>query len=225
MKYPDRYKRNQIISMEEQKELKEKKVLVLGCGGLGGYVIEMLARMGVGHITCSDFDTFSESNLNRQLLSKESNLGKNKAEEASKRVNEINSEVEVKAYTVKGDKDMLYEMIEDCDLVMDCLDTVRDRLVLQDMCKEKGVPLVHGAIGGWFGQVSTILPGNDTLNLIYPDGTEPDTSDGNPSFTPAVVAGLEVSEAIKVLLGYEDILQRKLLVLDLYSNEYQVVEL
>lgn len=224
MNYPHRYDRNKILTLQEQHELSEKNALVLGCGGLGGYVIEMLARMGVGNIICCDFDTFSETNLNRQLLSTEQNLGKNKALEAVKRIQSINSDISASAITEKS-IEKIKEQIKDVDIVMDCLDTVHDRLIVQKICKENNCAMIHGAIGGWFGQVSSIMPGNDTLSLIYPDGTEPDESQGNPSFTPAVVAGIQVSEAIKVLLGYEDILQRKLAIIDLLSNEIQVAEL
>ena len=85
--------------------------------------------------------------------------------------------------------------------------------------------MVHGAIGGWFGQVTTIFPGNDTLSLIYQEGQEVSQEAGNPSFTPAVVAGIQVAEAAKVLLGYEEVLMRKMLFIDLLSGEVTRVEL
>ena len=225
MKLEHRYDRNLIISSNEQELLREKRVAVIGAGGLGGYVCEMLARMGIGHLLIFDFDTFSESNLNRQVVATESNLGKNKALEAKKRISEINSEVEAEAFTEKPGRENIVKLLSGCDLVIDCLDTVRDKLSLQGIAKELKIPMVHGAIGGWFGQVTTIMPGNDTLEIIYPSHEEPDNSDGNPSFTPAIVAGIQVSEAVKVLLEYDDILQRKLLVIDTLANEFQVAEL
>lgn len=223
--YKHRYDRNLIISKDEQSKLKEKRIAVLGAGGLGGYVIEMTARMGVGELLIFDFDDFSESNLNRQIFATEKNLGNNKAFEAKKRLSEINSETKVEIVTEKLNKGEITARLEGCDVVVDCLDTVRDKLLLQRIAKELDMPMIHGAIGGWFGQVTTIMPGNDTLDIIYPDGEEPDNSDGNPSFTPAIIAGFQVSEVIKVLLGYEDILQRKLLAIDLFSNEVTIVSL
>lgn len=225
MKLEHRYDRNLIISKEEQESLAEKKVGILGAGGLGGYVSEMIARMGIGHILVFDFDTFSESNLNRQIVATELNLGKNKALETKKRISEVNSEIEVIAFTEKPGRDNIVKILDGCDLVIDCLDTVRDKFSLQSIAMELDVPMIHGAIGGWFGQITTIMPGNNTLDMIYPHREEPDDSDGNPSFTPAIVAGIQVSEAVKVLLGYEDTLQRKLLVIDAFANDYQVVEL
>ena len=86
------------------------------------------------------------------------------------------------------------------------------------------IPMVHGAIGGWFGQITTIFPGNDTLSLIYEEDAEVSQEFGNPSFTPAVVASIQVSEAIKVMLGMDDLLMRKMLFIDLLSNDFQIVE-
>ena len=84
--------------------------------------------------------------------------------------------------------------------------------------------MIHGAIGGWFGQITTIFPGNDTLSLIYPDNTEVSQELGNPSFSPAMTAAIQVSEAVKVMLGSEDVLMRKLLFIDLMTNDFQIVE-
>ena len=84
--------------------------------------------------------------------------------------------------------------------------------------------MIHGAIGGWFGQVTTIFPGNDTLSLIYSDDTEVSQELGNPSFSPAMVSAIQVSEAVKVMLGKDDILMRKLLFIDLMTNDFQIVE-
>lgn len=84
--------------------------------------------------------------------------------------------------------------------------------------------MIHGAVGGWFGQVTTIFPGNDTLSLIYSDDAEVSQELGNPSFSPAMIAAVQVSEAIKVMLGSEDVLMRKLLFIDLMTNDFQIVE-
>ena len=221
----ERYERNRIFSLSQQEELAAKKVAVIGCGGLGGYVIEMLARAGVGHIVCCDGDTFSESNLNRQLFSTEKNLGCFKAEAAAERVAEINSEITVTVFNEFLTEANCEEILECCDAVVDALDSVGSKLMLQRICKNLEIPMIHGAIGGWFGQVTTIFPGNDTLSMIYQEGHEVSQEDGNPSFTPAVVAGIQTSETLKVLLSYEDVLMRKMLFIDLMNNEVQKVEL
>ena len=220
-----RYERNRIFSASQQEELAEKRAAVIGCGGLGGYVIEMLGRLGVGHITAVDGDVFTESNLNRQLYSTEQNPGSSKALAASERMACVNSEVEVTAVCDYLSEENAGRILANCDIALDCLDSVGSKLMLQRICRELEIPMVHGAIGGWFGQVTTIFPGNDTLSLIYEEGCEVSQEEGNPSFTPAVVAGIQAAEAAKVLLGYEDVLLRKMLFIDLFSGEMQRVEL
>lgn len=224
MKLDKRYERNRIFSREQQEELSEKKAAVIGCGGLGGYAIEMLARAGVGHIKVCDGDVFDETNLNRQLLCTEALLGKGKAEAAAERIKAINSEIEAEAVSCNLTEENASEILGGCDVVIDALDSVSAKMLLQKACRQQEIPMVHGAIGGWFGQVTTIFPGNDTLSVIYPEGTEVSQELGNPSFLPAMTAAMQVSEAIKVVLGNEDVLMRKMLFIDLLTNDFQVVE-
>ena len=224
MEFKGRYERNRIFSRTQQEELAEKRAAVMGCGGLGGYAIEMLARAGVGHLRVCDGDVFDETNLNRQLLCTEALLGQGKAETAAERIKTINSEISVETVCCNITEKNADEILDGCDVVIDALDSVGAKLMLQRVCKEKEIPMIHGAIGGWFGQITTILPGNDTLSLIYGEDTEVSQGLGNPAFTPAMVAAVQVSEAIKVMLGMDGMLMRKMLFVDLLSNDFQVVE-
>ncbi|MGN0734662.1 MAG: HesA/MoeB/ThiF family protein [Anaerovoracaceae bacterium] len=219
-----RYERNRIFSRAQQEELSEKRAAVIGCGGLGGYAIEMLARVGVGHIKVCDGDVFDETNLNRQLLCTENILGKSKAEAAVQRVRAINSEIEAEAFSCNLTEENASDILDGCDVVIDALDSVGCKMMLQKVCRIFDIPMVHGAIGGWFGQVTTIFPGNDTLSLVYGEGAEVSQELGNPSFTPAIVASIQVSEAVKVMLGIENVLMRKLLFVDLMTDDFQIVE-
>ena len=223
--YSKRYERNRIFSPGQQELLADKKVAVIGCGGLGGYLIEMLGRMGVGRIVAVDGDVFSQSNLNRQLYCTEQNLDVCKSLAAAERMAGVNSEVRVDPVCEFLIEENAGRILAGCDLVLDGLDSVGGKLMLQRICKNLEIPMVHGAIGGWFGQVTTIFPGNDTLSLIYEEGREVSQEQGNPSFTPAVVAGIQAAEAVKALLGYEDVLQRKMLFIDLFTGDVQRVEL
>ena len=220
----NRYDRNRIFSIEQQDELGEKKAAVIGCGGLGGYAIEMLARAGVGHLRVCDGDVFDETNLNRQLLCTEDVLGKSKAEAAAERIKAVNSKTDAEAFCCNLTEENADEILAECDVVIDALDSVGAKLMLQRACRRQEIPMIHGAIGGWFGQVTTIFPGNDTLSLIYSDDTEVSQELGNPSFSPAMVSAIQVSEAVKVMLGKDDILMRKLLFIDLMTNDFQIVE-
>ena len=133
--YKDRYARNHnTISQEENDRLKDFRVLVAGSGGLGGFIIEELGRLGVGHITAVDGDVFEESNLNRQLLSTEALLGTPKAEAAGIRMQAVNSEVEVIPKTIFITEENCEELIAGHDLVVDALDRISVRLLLEDCC-------------------------------------------------------------------------------------------
>lgn len=222
-----RYSRNiSTLTPEENEKLKDFKVCIIGCGGLGGYIIEMLARIGIGNLTVVDMDVFDESNLNRQILSCENNLGDSKAFEALKRINSINSDVKVSIVEDGFNEKNGMDIICNHHVVVDALDNIESRLLLQEYCNKLNIPLVHGAIAGWFGQVCTIMPGDNTLNRIYKNnsiGVEKKL--GNPSFTPANIASIQVSQVIKVLLSKGDILQNQMLVVDLLYNEFNIISL
>ena len=216
-----------MLSAEENASLSKFKVCVVGCGGLGGYIIEMLARLGIGNLTVVDGDVFDESNLNRQLLSDMDSLGKSKALKAKDRISIVNPLINVKAVNERLTKENGLEILEEHDVVVDALDNIESRLLIQKLAEELNIPLVHGAIAGWYGQVTTILPGDKTLDLLYSNsgnrGLEAEL--GNPSFTPALVASIEVSEVLKILINRGDLLRRKLLIINTLNQEYEVITL
>lgn len=221
--FPARYQRNRnMISVTEQLQLHRSKVAVIGCGGLGGYIIEELARLGIGGIVAIDPDIFEEHNLNRQLLSSPGALGKAKVEAALARVNEINPAVTVTPIrdafcTANGT-----ELLEGVTVAVDALDSIAYRLELAETCTELDIPMVHGAIGGWYGHVATQLPGDTTVQSIYRNWVEGKGIEkhlGNPAFTPAVVASLEVAEVCKVILGKGELLRNRKLSIDLLDME------
>lgn len=202
---PARYQRNrQMLTTGQQLRLFRSTVAVIGCGGLGGYIIEELARLGVGTIIAIDPDIFVEHNLNRQLLSSPRLLGQAKVEAAEARVAEINPAVTLNPLRETFTRDNGQELLRHAHVAVDALDSVSVRLELAEVCDALEIPLVHGAIGGWYGQVLTQLPGERTLQKLYAgreDGTGIEKKLGNPSFTPAVIASLEAAETCKVLLG------------------------
>ncbi len=229
----DRYIRNQqTISAEDQECLGRSRVVILGLGGLGGGVCEMLARIGIGELVLVDGDRFETSNLNRQLFSREDNIGQFKAEAAAIRVCEINSRVRVTVYKAFFKADTADAMINGADLIVDCLDTIHDRFLLQKAAAKLGIPLVSGAIAGVTGQVTVIFPGDPGFDAIYgPDaasgsherGVEQTT--GNLAHCAMFVASLQVAECLKVLLKKGELLQNRLLIADLWQNSVEVMEL
>lgn len=220
---PARYQRNQsMLSVDDQLQIFRSQVVVIGCGGLGGYIIEELARLGVGRIVAVDPDVFEEHNLNRQILSTLRNLGQAKVEAALARVSEINPAVRVKPVKEFFCTANSQELLRGATLAVDALDSIAYRLELAQACTEMELPMVHGAIGGWYGHVATQLPGDTTVQNIYRNWVEGKGIEkqlGNPAFTPAVVASLQVAEACKIVLGRGELLRNRKLSIDLLDME------
>jgi len=216
----DRYSRNKkMISPDEQEKLSESKVVILGVGGLGGYVVEMLTRIGVGNLILVDFDKFETTNLNRQIISREDNLGLSKVGEAKKRVEAINSEIEVTAINKRISVNNIDAIIKGADIVVDGLDSSGLKKTVERSCAENNIPMVHGAIGGWAAQVAVIMPGDFILDKIY-KGDDLENKMGNPSFTPALAASIQTGEVIKLLLGKGEVLDKEILYIDLEYNSF-----
>jgi len=205
---------------EEKKRIRELTVGVAGCGGLGGYIIEYLLRLGASHIKAADGDSFEASNLNRQLYSSPSALGKSKVLEAKKRAGLLRPDCRFEAVEAFIDGSSAAEFVKGCDIVIDALDNGKARRILADACAAEGICFVHGAISGFVLQ----------LAVIAPEGELPDSVLGSQvgeteSFIPAACAALEVSEAMKAILRPEYALTGRLLQLDLLTNEQLIIEL
>lgn len=224
------YERNiPAISETDQKLLSQKKVLVLGCGGLGGYVIESLARLGIGYITAIDGDVFEISNLNRQLYSTLDVIGSSKAEAAAHRVKSIAPYTTITAITDFFNKTNAEDLIKGQDVVIDALDNLSARLLMEDVCEKYQVPFVHGAILGWDMQITTGLPGKRILHKIYPKDKNQKISNNilktSLSFTPAICASIETTEALKLLLNQKPSLAGKLFIFHLQTLEQLIIPL
>jgi molybdopterin/thiamine biosynthesis adenylyltransferase len=205
---PYRYFRNrEIISVQEQLKLAESRVAVVGAGGLGGQIIVLLARVGIGHLVVVDFDVFDETNHNRQALCSKKSLGKHKPEVAVDVVHSINPGVDVIPYQVRLDSSNAPEVLFGSDVVVDALDNIPDRFVLERTTKKLGVPLVHGALAGFEGWMMTIFPDDPGLKRIYrseeakeKDAKAPEAILGVPSLTPCIIATLQAMEVLKIIL-------------------------
>lgn len=222
----NRYDRNKnCISALEQQKLGAFCIAIVGLGGLGGYIAEELARIGVGRLILIDGDVFEETNLNRQILASEATMGRPKAEVAKERISQINPLVQTKAFVQRLTSQNATDLLDGAHLVMDAVDTIPTRRLLQDVCEVLNLPMVHGAISGWYGQVAFIRPKDRLFDYLYPieavHGIE--TELGNPSFTPALVASLQVSEAVKWMLGKGELLEKKVLHIDLLNQEYTII--
>ena len=196
-----RYARNiPALTEAECQMLRQKRILVAGCGGLGGHIIDQLSRIGVGHLRVVDGDVFEDSNLNRQLLSSVPLLGVSKAQAAAEHIARVNPDITVgmtETFLTEGNAKAL---VADCDAVIDALDNIPSRKILASACSGAGIPYVYGAISGWVAQAAVSMPGDNLVQKLYPEGTV--LRDKSVlSFTPALCASLQVSLCVKLLTG------------------------
>ena len=223
---PYRYLRNrESISLEEQLLLAQARVAIVGAGGLGGQVILLLARVGVGNLTVIDYDRFDETNLNRQALSNMEMLGKFKSEAAISIIGNINPGINILARPQRVDATNAEEILAGSDLVVDALDNVGDRFVIEKATQDLGIPLVHGALAGFEGQLMTIFPDDPGLQDLYGTGySEKDKTKsaeailGVPTLTPAFIATLQAMEVLKIILNRPGIFRNTMLHADLENG-------
>ncbi|MCL2332016.1 MAG: HesA/MoeB/ThiF family protein [Actinomycetia bacterium] len=201
MDLPERYARSaSTVSAAEQERLADARVLIVGAGGLGGHVLEGLVRLGVGHIMICDPDVIEASNLNRQLLALESNIGRPKVEAARERVAAINSTVELRAYQAAFPTPELADALSGCDVVVDCLDSLEARQTLEQHCHAAGIPLVYGSIAGSYIYVGISTPDNPLITEQASTKASLEKTLGNPYPTVSIAAGLQIQLALGVLL-------------------------
>lgn len=207
-----------LIGDSGQRALSESCVAVIGCGGLGSIVITDLASAGVGHLILVDGDTVSESNMNRQFIHA-GRMGSSKAESAAEWVSKLYPDCKVDIFSKYLGLDDS-ELISDADVVVDCLDSSEDRVMLGHMCIKEGKVLVHAAVDAYHGQVAVIRP-EDVLRMdhIYP---RPSKGGVHHAISTAVtfIGSLEANEVINVLIGSEHGLRDEILSVDL--NDYSM---
>jgi len=200
----ERYRRNyQTITPTQQLILQSKRVAVIGCGGLGGFVIEGLVRLGVNQLVLVDSDRFEKSNLNRQLFSSESTLGQFKVNVASERVMAIDGRASVQSYQERLTSENIDFIIGKCDCIIDCTDNVQTKRLLVDYALKHKIPLVYGAVAGLYGQVAVIHQPIGNLDSMFSKETGLEAQLGNPYFIVGMIGSLQVYLACQLLAGVE----------------------
>ena len=227
---PLRYAKNfRALTLAEQTKLCESRVLICGCGGIGGVLINLLARTGVGTLRLVDGSVFIPSNLNRQWFCDSQGLSRSKAEVAGERVQAINPLIEVEVFSKLMDEDNAGDLIGGMDVVVDALDDLPGRFLLAEAAKHARIPFIHAAATGWWGQISTFLPGSFfDLHDVYGQETEQDPAVemmGALGPAPAVIGSLVAFEAIRLLSGRNSAYADQLLYLDGESGRIDIIPL
>lgn len=184
-----------------QKKLASSRVAVIGAGGLGCPCLTYLALAGTGHITVCDGDSIAESNLNRQTLYRESDIGESKARVAALRLREMNPDCEITAAAEFLSAENAERIIGDAQLVIDCLDSFADRLVLNDICVKLGKTFIHAGVSGFSGQIMTCVPGQTACLRCMGLTAAKQGSTGIIGAAAGVIGSMQALEALKMLTG------------------------
>jgi molybdopterin/thiamine biosynthesis adenylyltransferase len=229
---PCRYLRNiGTVGLDGQTKLLQSTVAVVGAGGLGSTVIELLARQGIGHLIIIDNDRFAEDNLNRQIMSTEDNLGQYKAMVAAKRVKEINSATTVMTFRERLTRDNAQSFLSGARVVVDGLDNLSSRMVVEQICRQLAIPYVYASIGGFNGQLMTILPEDVGLSSLYGSSSDVmpeqgiETRIGNPPATVTLIAALQVQEVVKIIAGVGTPIRNQILMVNARECAIDRIEL
>ena len=213
------------IGYQGQLKLKNAKVCVVGTGGLGNPITSRLAAMGVGTLRIVDRDVIELSNLHRQTMFDEDDVGQVKVEVAAKKLQKLNPDCKIEALAVSVNEYTALEVVEGCGIVVDALDSVNARYALNKACVKFGIPFVTGAAVGVSGQVFTILPGTSACyHCMFPsldeDSMPTCSIEGVHPSILSIVGGIEVSEAVKVIMGKKPSLSDKILHIDIENLDF-----
>jgi len=213
------------IGYNGQLKLKNAKVCVVGTGGLGHPIISRLTAMGIGTLRIIDRDVVELSNLHRQTMFDEDDVGQVKVEVAAKKLKKLNPDCNIEALAISVNDYTALEVIEGCDVVIDALDSVNARYALNKACVKLNIPFVTGAAVGVSGQVFTVLPKESACYFcMFPDldeDTMPTCSiEGVHPSILSIVGGIEVAEAVKIIIGKKPSLSEKILHIDLENLDF-----
>ncbi len=205
-----------------QTKLKQAKVCICGAGGLGSPAAMYLAAAGIGTITLIDHDRVALSNLNRQILHGDNDIGSFKVESAKATLHQLNAHVIVNAIQCHITKENARALIAGCDVLIDALDNLETRYILNKAALASTIPFIHGAVNGFEGRIMTILPGRSTcLRCLYRGPVESPPTIPVIGVTPAVIGALQATEAIKIITGRGDLLTDRLLIYDGLKLEFR----
>lgn len=222
----ERYRRQiKLIGLEAQEKIKAARVLIVGIGGLGSIVSMYLTAVGVGNIIIVDKDKVALSNLNRQILYNVEDIGKDKVFVAKEKLKKLNPNVNMTAIKSEISKPLLDDIIPKIDVVVDCLDNWKSRLILNDSCVKHGKPLVHAGVRGLSGQVMTIIPQTTAcLRCLLGEPREEEKEIPIVGQIVGVIASIQSLEVFKIITRKGELLAGKMLVFDGYSCDFEIIE-
>jgi molybdopterin/thiamine biosynthesis adenylyltransferase len=202
------------IGQQGQERLKRSRVAIAGSGGLGSPVAIYLTAAGIGMIRVIDHDRVALSNLNRQILHWDEDIGKKKVDSARTKLRNLNRAVEIEAIEETITQDNISYLVNGCDVIIDAMDNLPTRYILNRCAIEKNIPFFHGAVNGFEGRVMTIIPGETACLRCMYRGPIPQKKFPVIGVTPAVIGSIQATEVIKYLVGIGKLLTNRLLIYD-----------
>jgi molybdopterin-synthase adenylyltransferase len=220
-----RYARQTMIFGEEgQEKLKNAKVFIAGAGGLGSPISVYLAVAGVGNITLVDHDIVELSNLNRQILHGDPDINRKKTESAEETLTNLNADINVNIISETITDENVYDLLGDSDLIVDAMDNFDTRHTLNKAAFKLNIPYFHGAVSGFEGQATTIIPGKTAcLNCIFPQ-SPPKSVFPIIGLTPGLIGVVQATEVVKYITGEGELLENEILLWDGLRSEVEKVK-
>jgi len=202
------------IGLKGQEKLKRSRAVIAGAGGLGSPIAFYLTAAGIGMIRVIDHDQVALSNLNRQILHWEEDIGRRKVDTARRKLKNLNPAVEIEALAETITEGNASELVDGCDVIVDAMDNLPTRYILNRCAIEKKLPFFHGAVKGFEGRVMTIIPGETACLRCMYRGPVPEEKFPVIGVAPAVIGSIQATEVIKYLLGIGRLLTNRLLIYD-----------
>ena len=223
----ERYNRQIIIGgfgEQGQEKLKRARVIIAGSGGLGSPIAIYLAAAGVGRLRIVDHGSVELSNLNRQVLYGEGDIGRSKVSAAAGKLNKLNPEIIIEAIAETITAQNISQLVYGCNVIIDAMDNLPARYLLNKAAIDNNVPFIHGAVHGFEGRAMTVIPGKTAcLQCIYHGVTLPEGKSPVIGAAPAVIGGIQAAEVIKYILGIGDLLTDQLLIYDGLNQQFSKV--
>lgn len=216
-------RQNQLFTSDEQEKIFKQEVIIVGLGGLGQIVAEQLVRLGFRHLTLVDHDRISYSNFNRQIYANTQTIHLFKTLITREKLLEIEPLCQIQTYEITLDKNTPLDIIPENSIIVDCCDHIPTKLLLEDIIQIKDIPLIHGAMDGWHGQVTTLLPQDHLLSKLYLNQNL--KTHDSLVMTAHLVASFQVKEIIQMTLHKTPNLHHQILWIDALNNDIQITKL
>ena len=209
------------FTLHQAAQIKRVTVAVIGAGALGQMAAHQLVRTGFEKLILIDKDVLEYSNFNRQMYAVNSTVNQSKVAVLKAQVLDIDPKIDIKIHETFLDQSTGKHLVSDADIVVDCVDDIETKIYLEKLSAELNIPLVHGAVEGWYGQVTTVLPGDSVLERLYIHRKKQEVT--ALMITVSAVTALQVGEVIKIVTGTGELLHQRVMFIDMMSGDFSCV--